>query len=282
MSSRLARDLFFGLAIAFVGIRLAGIAPWNESVDAYAYWSTRDGTLYEASSVGVLGSYLYSPAFALLLAPVSWLPWMIFNAGWTALNIGIVWALARRWSLLALLFPPVLMELVAGNVHLVYAAVAVFGLRYPVLLVVPLVTKLTPGIGLLWFAVRREWRQLAFALVATATLVLVSYALSPGAWREWVGLMLASDAAPTATPGFFIPVPLPIRLAAAAVVVVWGARTDRRWVLPIAMTLALPLLWLNGLATLVGLAPTLIERWNERQAGRRADAPTAVGSTTLA
>lgn len=278
---RLSRDVFLGLAIAFVGIRLAGIAPWSESVDAYAYWSTRDGTLYEASSVGAIGSYLYSPAFALLIAPVSWLPWMLFNAGWTAMNIAIVWTLARRWSLLALLFPPVLMELVAGNVHLVYAAVAAFGLRYPILWVVPLVTKLTPGVGLLWFAVRREWRQLAIALVATAALVGISFVLAPGSWGEWVGLMLASDAAPIATPGFFIPIPLPVRLAAAAVLVVWGASTERPWVLPIAMTLALPLLWLNGLATLAGLAPALIARWNERQAARRS-AAGAFGSTTPA
>lgn len=281
MSDRLARDVFLGLAIAFVGIRLAGIAPWNESVDAYAYWSTRDGVLYDASSVGVLGSYLYSPAFALLIAPFTWLPWLLFNAGWTALNVAIVWALARRWSLVALLFPPVLMELVAGNVHLVYAAVAVFGLRYPVLWVLPLVTKVTPGIGLLWFLVRREWRQLAIAIGATGALVAVSYVLAPGAWGEWIGLMLASDAAPTATPGFFIPVPLPIRLAAAALVVVWGAHTNRPWVLPIAMALALPLLWLNGLATLLGLAPTLIDRWNERQASRRAESGV-LGSTTAA
>jgi hypothetical protein len=261
---RLPRDVFLGLAIAFVGIRLVGLAPWDQSVDAYAYWSTRDGTLYEASSVGVLGSYLYSPAFALLIAPVSWLPWALFNAAWTTMNIAIVWALAGRWSLLALLFLPIPMELVAGNVHLVYAAVAVFGLRYPVLWVVPLITKVTPGIGLLWFAARREWRNLAIALGATAVLVAVSFVLTPDGWREWVALLLGSDAAPTETPGFFIPIPLPVRLAAAAAIVVWGALTDRSWVLPIAMTLALPLLWLNGLATLAGLAPALIARFGRR------------------
>jgi hypothetical protein len=261
---RLPRDVFLGLAIAFVGIRLFGLAPWDQSVDAYAYWSTRDGTLYEASSVGVLGSYLYSPAFALLIAPVSWLPWALFNAAWTTMNIAVVWALAGRWSLLALLFLPIPMELVAGNVHLVYAAVAVFGLRYPVLWVVPLITKVTPGIGLLWFAVRREWRNLAIALGATAVLVAVSFVLRPDGWREWVALLLGSDAAPTETPGFFIPIPLPVRLAAAAAIVVWGALTDRSWVLPIAMTLALPLLWLNGLATLAGLAPALIARFGRR------------------
>jgi glycosyl transferase family 87 len=270
---RLPRDIFLGLAIAFVGIRLVGLAPWDQSVDAYAYWSTRDGTLYDASSVGVLGSYLYSPAFALLIAPVSWLPWAIFNAAWTTMNIGIVWTLAGRWSLLALLFLPIPMELVAGNVHLVYAAVAVFGLRYPALWVIPLITKVTPGIGLLWFVVRREWRNLAIALGATAALVAVSYLLAPGAWRDWATLLLGSDTAPTATPGFFIPVPLPVRLVAAAAIVVWGARTDRPWVLPIAMTLALPLLWLNGLATLAGLGPALIARFGRRGETRHAGGP---------
>ena len=56
MTSRLPRDVFLGLAIAFIGIRLAGVPPWDQSVDAYAYWAARDGTLYDSSSVGTLGS----------------------------------------------------------------------------------------------------------------------------------------------------------------------------------------------------------------------------------
>jgi hypothetical protein len=273
VTSRLPRDVFLGLAIAFIGIRLAGVSPWDQSVDAYAYWATRDGTLYDASSVGIVGSYLYSPVFALLISPLTWLPWAIFNAGWTAMNVAIVWSLAGRWSLLALLFLPIPMELVAGNVHLIYAAVAVFGLRYPLLWVIPLITKVTPGIGLLWFAVRGDWRNLAIAVGATVAVVAVSYLLGPAAWSDWIALLLASDTAPSETPGFFIPVPLPIRLVAAAAVVVWGARTDRPWVIPIAMTLALPLLWLNGLATLAGLAPTLIARWRERDAAGQRRGP---------
>ena len=34
--------------------------------------------------------------------------------------------------------------------------------------------------------------------------------------------------------------------------VVWGARTDRPWTLPIAAMLGLPVLWLVGLAMLTG------------------------------
>jgi hypothetical protein len=261
---RLLRDLYLGLAIAFIGIRLAGVSPWDQSVDAYAYWSTRGGDLYDGSTVGTLGSYLYSPAFALLVSPISWLPWAIFNAIWTTINVAILWKLAGRWALVALLFLPIPLEIVAGNVHLLYAAVAVFGLRYPALWLIPIITKVTPGVGLLWFVVRREWRNLAIAIGATVLLVGASYVVNPAAWRTWVDLLLTSDAAPTNTPGYFIPIPLPIRLGAAALIVVWGARTNRPWVLPIALTLSLPLLWLNGLAVLAGLAPTLVSRYGSR------------------
>jgi hypothetical protein len=68
-------------------------------------------------------------------------------------------------------------------------------------------------------------------------------------------------------------VPLLPRLVVAAIVVVWGALTDRPWVLPIAMACALPLVWLNGLAVLAGLLPAWRQRGAER---RRAEvAPTA-------
>jgi hypothetical protein len=275
--SRLARDLFIGLGIAFVALRLFGVEPWNQSVDAYAYWSTRNGISYDESTVGVLGSYLYSPAFGHLLAPLTWLPWNAFNAIWTAMNVAIVWALLGRWSILALAFLPISFELVAGNVHLLYALVAVVGLRYPAIWLIPFITKLTPGIGLLWFVVRRQWRQLAIALGVTAAVVIASLVIAPDAWRQWVALMVASEAAPTNTPGFFIPIPLPLRLGAAAALVVWGARTDRTWVLPVAMALALPLLWLNGLAVLAALGPS-IRRWLTSR--RQRDEPRPVGIRT--
>jgi hypothetical protein len=261
----LPRDLFIGLAFGFIALRLADIRPWDQSVDAYAYWSTRDGVFYEGSSVGVLGSYLYSPAFAHLLIPLTWLAWSLFNAIWTALNCAILWYLAGRWSLLVLLFLPIPLEIVSGNVHLIYAYVAVAGLRWPALWAIPLITKITPGVGLLWFLVRREWRNLAIAIGVTAALVGVSALLNLDAWKEWIGLLMNSSQAPTNTPGFYIPVPLPLRLAVAAMLVIWGARTDRPWVLPIAMTLALPLLWLNGLAVLAGLLPTLRRQAADRR-----------------
>ena len=279
--ARLSRDLYLGFAIAFIGIRLVSLSPWDQSVDAYAYWSTRAGPLYNGSSVGAVGSYLYSPAFALLIAPIGWLSWPVFNALWTTMNVAILWKLAGRWSFVALVFVPIPLEIIAGNVHLLFAAVAVYGIRYPALWAIPLITKVTPGIGLVWFAVRGEWRSLAVAMGVTGVLVVVSYLLSPQAWSTWIDLLLRSDSAPTSTPGFYLPIALPIRLAVATVLVVYAAHTNRPWLLPLAMTLSLPLIWLNGLAVLAGLAPEIIARYNARAAAR-AERNGAAGSVVPA
>ena len=40
---RLLRDGFVILAAVFVALRLLAVQPWVESVDAYAYWTTRSG-----------------------------------------------------------------------------------------------------------------------------------------------------------------------------------------------------------------------------------------------
>jgi hypothetical protein len=61
-----------------------------------------------------------------------------------------------------------------------------------------------------------------------------------------------------------VPIPLLVRVPAAAVIVVWGARTDRRWTVPVAVTLALPVLWPSGFAVLAGclaLSPMAGRPW---------------------
>ena len=50
-----------------------------------------------------------------------------------------------------------------------------------------------------------------------------------------------------------IAIPLLPRLVAAALLVTWGARTDRRWTVPAAAALALPVLWFAGLSILAAI-----------------------------
>ena len=266
MKDRLLRDGFVILAVAFVGLRLFAIKPWADSVDAYAYWTTRDGVFYDAATTGRIGSYLYSPAFAQLLTPLVWLPIAVFSALWTAINSATLWFLLRRWALPSLLFLPIALEVISGNVNLLYAAAIVVGFRRPEAWALMFLTKVTPGVGVLWFLVRREWRSLAIALGATAAIVVVSYALDATQWARWIDILRAdatgAGEAAFTTVGWYLPIGLAPRLAVAALVVVVAAMTDRRWLLPFGVVLAMPVVWLNSLAILAACVPLRqAERW---------------------
>lgn len=252
--NRLARDGYILLALAFLALRLFQVPPWDQSVDAYAYWTTRGGELYNGQTAGAMGAYLYSPAFAQLIRPLTILPWPIFVTIWTSFNLAIVWWLLGRWSLPAMLFLPIPFEIVSGNVHLMYATAIVLGFRASFTWALPILTKVTPGIGLAWFAVRREWRQLGIALGVTALIVAVSFAVDPSLWRQWFDIIAASSSTP-ATLGWYLPVSLIVRLPIALVVAAAAGLTGRAWLLPIAVTLALPVLWLNSLAILAACVP---------------------------
>jgi hypothetical protein len=55
-------------------------------------------------------------------------------------------------------------------------------------------------------------------------------------------------------PAGFLPIPLIVRIPVAAALIWWGATGNRRWTVPVGATLALPALWIGGLATLAALA----------------------------
>jgi hypothetical protein len=261
---RLLRDGFIILSVVFVLLRLFAIKPWADSVDAYAYWTTRDGVFYDAATTGRIGAYLYSPAFAQLLTPLVWLPVAAFTALWTAVNCATLWFLLRRWALPSLLFLPIAFEVVSGNVHLLYAAAIILGFRWPATWALMLLTKVTPGVGVLWFLVRREWRSLAIALGATGAIAAVSFVLDQAQWARWLDLLRAdasgAGSADFQTVGWYLPIGLGPRLVAAVVVIVIAAWTDRRWLLPVGVVLAMPVVWLNSLAVLAACVPLAFPR----------------------
>ena len=280
MRDRLLRDGFIILAVVFVGLRLFGIDPWADSVDAYAYWTTRSGDFYAAADTGRIGAYLYSPAFAQLLAPLTWLPVNVFTAIWTAINCAALWYLLRRWSLPSLLFLPIPFEIISGNVHLLYAVAIVVGfrgVRWASSWALMFITKITPFIGVLWFLVRREWRAFAWAVGVTAAIVAVSFALDRAAWEQWIAILRGDIATGASqgtvqTPGWYLAVPLLPRLVGAGALVVIAAAADRRWLLPFAVVLAMPIVWLNSLAVLAAVVPL----WQARAVSvAKADAATA-------
>lgn len=243
------------VTVIFAAARLLEIYPWNERIfDLWAYWSTRAGLDYAVAQPGVSGAYLYSPAFAHLIAPLTALPLGVFAAVWTGLLVATLgWLTGWRAFFIGVL-APVTMSIAIGQTDLLMAAAIVLGFRWPAAWLLPIVTKLTPGIGLLWFAVRGEWRQLSIALAATFAVVALSWAVDPIAWQGWLAMLLRFEF-PTAANGVFLPVPVWIRLPLVALLIAWGARTGRRWVLPVGVCLSLPTVWLNTPTILIAILP---------------------------
>jgi hypothetical protein len=70
-------------------------------------------------------------------------------------------------------------------------------------------------------------------------------------WLDWVGYLMGNLSGNPG--GAWVPIPLWVRVPVAAALVIWGARTDRVWTVPVATTIALPVLWFAGFAVLAAL-----------------------------
>ena len=247
-------------AITIVSLTLSGGNP----VDAFCYWRIDPVAPYTTGG----SQFVYTPFAAQALTPFLDLPFAVFVTLIRLVDLVALVALAGPATLLALLLPPVAAEINAANINFPMGLAVVAAFRWPALLAFPLLTKVTPGVGVLWFAVRREWRSFAIAAGTTAGLAAVSFLAAPSLWVKYVDF-LANDTPNVA--GWPFPYPLWLRLPLAIALVIWGARTNRRWVVPAAALLALPRLYFQSPALLLAVLPTLhggwasIERWGRRE-----------------
>jgi hypothetical protein len=273
MAGRLFRRLplvlaLSGFAFGWIGLNLDG----DYFRDAMAYWRPDLDDLYGGRRVGIMSTYLYSPAFAQLISPFGLLPWVAFAALFSALNLGVlVWMVGPYLGALLFLVPgPVGDEISTGNIHLLLAAAIVIGFRHPAAWSFHLLTKITPGLGALWFAGARQWRQLGVAIGVTVAIAAISFALAPTAWFEWFETLRRSSTIPSGEVAV-IPGPLWLRaLVAAAVALIAGWR-GVPWLVPAAALIALPVPWSSGLSLLVASLALTRPRWEGwiRSAWRR-------------
>ena len=231
----------FAIAVAIVAwvVWYGGGSP----VDAIAYWSAEPLDPYAPSPVT---PYVYSPAFIQAIGPLLGMPFEAFVAVIRAVELAALYALVGPLLPLVLLLSPVASDINSGNVNIALTAAAWYGLRLPALWAFPLLTKVAPGVGVLWHAFRGEWRAFWIAIGVTAAIVAASIAIEPRLWLEWPEFLVGFD--PTA------PVALLGRLLIAVLLLAWGARTGRPWVIPIVMLLTLPRLYMMSLCVLVPLA----------------------------
>lgn len=220
--------------------------------DSQAYWhAAHDGIRY-GSTPGAWGAYLYSPAFAQLVVPLSVLPVSAFCAVWSLAEAAacawLVRPLGVRWGVP--LFVLCVPELALGNVYAFFALVVVIGFRYPAAWAFPALTKVTPAVGFVWFAVRREWRNLAITAAVTGAIALASFALAPGQWSAWLTFLhTGREMSPWVTG----------RLALGVLVAALAARRGAHWMLAIALMLGTPLLFHESSLCMLAALPRLVQ-----------------------
>jgi hypothetical protein len=237
------------LVVMLLWTKHTGVFTWPllAGVDNHVYWSAwHDGRLYDEGARLATATYIYSPAFAQLIYPFTLLPWDVFRILW----------IAASWAAMLYLLAPLrgVLRIVAiivafyfclnASAEWIVALSLGLGLRFPATWAALFLTKVTPGVGIVWFAVRREWRSLAIAMGSTAAIVFVSFVAAPGLWFDWVATLLRS--VPHTEYGSFLGLPTPsllVRLPIAFALVVLGAWRGWPWVLPAAALLAQPDPW---------------------------------------
>lgn len=251
---RLARDALSMAGLIALILTLTGFIPfqgerigWGFARDLYAYWAADLGDPY-STPVGVGFAYLYSPAFIQAFAPLKLLPFEVVSAIWMVAGVLALWWLRSLWMLA---IPGVSSDLLLGNINIFIALAIVGSMRQPGAWALPLLTKITPGVGVLWLLFSRRWRALGFALALTLLIMTVSFLLHPEAWIDWVALLVTSAQDRGDTTGQFGP--LPVRLGVAAALVGGAGIWRRPWLLAPAALLATPVIWPASLALLTAI-----------------------------
>lgn len=274
-----ATVLLFGVVFS-VGQVIGRVSP---PIDFLMYWNAIQGGLhYPDRWADQTLLYVYPPPLAQALQAVAILGQPLLMFLWQMSLWGCFVYLARwaAWPLILLgmahvagLAPSpsgeVLGYVMLGNVQLMVAATVVIGLRHPAAWAAVFLTKIGPGVGIIWFGARREWRALALSLAATGAVVAVSCIIAPSDWLGWWAFVQRNTDMYSGMP--MTPIAFPIRLAMSALLVVWGARTNRPWTVPIAAGWSIPALyvwsflpvWL-GVIALSGRTPGLPNRLIDR------------------
>jgi len=235
-------------------------------VDALAYWSANPSDLYH--NPALQSGYNYSPAWELVIGWGRLLPFATFVAIFRAVILAALVWLAGPLTLFVLLLSPVASEVNAGNIQFLLAAAIVLSFRkadwWGGTWAFVLLTKVTPGVGLLWFALRREWRKLAWAIGVTGGIAILTFAIWPDRWFAWFGLLGAGTGDTSVSPYYWS---FWLRLPFAIAFVLLGAWRGWRWPVVVAGTLALPIFFSLSPSMLVGVLPFLREatgRWLAR------------------
>lgn len=230
----------YAAIIAFVVER--GVLDPHLTADGATYWSVlRAGTPYDFTWPEM--GFPYPPPLAQAMTPLTMLSLPVFMAVWVALQTAAVTWMAGPvlTAVLVWTFYPIWANgLWAGNIYPLVGAALALTLRYPATWALQFIMKTTPFVGVVWHIVRREWREVAIAFGVTGAIVVVSFALWPAGWMEWIAMLARSYGTEAPDHWPLLPVPLLVRLPLAVGIIAVAGWRDWRYLLPIGVMLALP------------------------------------------
>jgi Glycosyltransferase family 87 len=269
MTTRARIDLLVLSALAAVGgtvLAVIVVLFWREAGDNLAYWIAgyrvaTDQPIYAPPEVAFEPfAYHYPPPLAQLLAPLTAVvPVLAYILVYRAAMLLALWELAgrRMLVLLAMLaFLPLAYALRVENVEIFMALAIVVGLRrWPWLFAIGAIVKVSPGLGIVYLAMRRQWRDVLVASVVGMAIVGISVALDPELWRQSLDAISGRG---SMVGNSLIPVPYAVRVVAGFALAVIGGSIGRRTgelLLVAAVTIANPGLSLQGFAVLAAAVP---------------------------
>ena len=255
--------------------------------DFHAFWLAghhllTGQPLYSAVGIGDPGAYRYVPTFAFLMAPLSLVPELPMTWLYRGVAILCLRYLVGSWRAVgwSLLFPPVVIELLALNVTLPIAAAGRWALRgNPAASAgIPAASALKYGsvmlAAFLWFRRRQSRRFIVLGTVLSVGLLGLHAALDPAAWVAFVHSLGQQARSINHAPYvggqllFLVPSTLGdflLRLGIAGLLTVISVVKGWGWLAYGAATIAVPTLWLARLAPLVAIPRLWLEEREARQ-----------------
>jgi hypothetical protein len=161
------------------------VADWHlKDMNAYwdAAWRLRQGQSLFPMHVDVEASevFRYSPWFAWAWVPLTYLPRVVVNIGWSAVllaaSAAAIWPLVRMraWTGIAFFLPVLVGISAGGNAHALMIALLVLGVERrsgPLWIAVAASLKLFPILLVLTYVGRGEWRRAVAAVVLSVVLL---------------------------------------------------------------------------------------------------------------
>jgi alpha-1,2-mannosyltransferase len=256
------------LLAAIGGILLVVIIGtfWRQPNDNLAYWIAAE-RLMAGQPIYTTGSaafepyaYHYPPPLAQALAPFTlFVPALVYVIVYRALLLVATWDLAGRrllWMLALIAFLPVAIQLRFENVELFMAIAIVLGLgRWPWAFSVMAIIKVSPGLGVVYLALRRRWLDAAIAATVGFAIVVVSYALDPSLWTSFFQSIQGRGGM---AGNSLVPVPYVVRAVTGLALTVAGGLVGRRTgelLLVAGVTTANPNFTVAGFAVLAAAVP---------------------------